>query len=67
MKEQLVFSAPLPTAIGRGAFVLPPIPQIANLVEWDFPRNIGFLLVVRLLVLLLDGRIGADFKAEQGA
>jgi hypothetical protein len=57
-EEQLVFSAPLPTAIGGGAFVLPLIPQIANLVEWGFPRNICFLLVLGLLVLLLDGRMG---------
>jgi hypothetical protein len=41
-EEQLVFSAPLPTAIGGGAFVLTPIPQIANLVEWGFPGNICF-------------------------
>jgi len=57
-EEQLVFSAPLPTAIGGGAFVLTPIPQIANLVEWGFQEISVFLLVLGLLVLLLDGRMG---------
>jgi len=53
----VVFSAPSPVGAGGGAFVLPLIPQIANLVEWGFPRNICFLLVLELLVLLLDGRM----------
>jgi hypothetical protein len=38
----VVFSAPSPVGAGGGAFVLPLIPQIANLVEWGFPRNICF-------------------------
>jgi hypothetical protein len=41
-KSNWFFSAPVSVGAGTGAFVLPPIPQIANLVEWSFPRNICF-------------------------
>jgi hypothetical protein len=41
-KRATGFFSTSPTANGGGAFVLPLIPQIANLVEWGFPRNICF-------------------------